>query len=81
MLGFLRWTFKDCFKSVQFYAYGLVLVAVVAKLTGCPDPVPWYIMLTGIVIGVTDAVVWLVKFQYLLYKNEQERIARELSRK
>jgi len=81
MLGFLRWTFKDCFKSAQFYAFGLVLVAVLAKLAGCPAPVPWYIMLIGGVISVADAVVWAVKFQYFLYKREQDRIARELSRK
>jgi hypothetical protein len=28
-----------------------------------------------------DTVVWVVKFQYHLYKIEQDRVARELSRK
>ena len=81
MLGFLKWQFQDCYKSVQFWALMIVILAVVAKLASCPDPWPLGIMITGIVISFVDAVVWTVKFQYYLYRTEQDRIARELSRK
>jgi hypothetical protein len=81
MLKFLQWQFKDCYKSAQFWAFSLVALAVAAKLGSCPDPWPFRIMATGIVISFIDTVVWVVKFQYHLYKTEQNRIVRELSRK
>lgn len=81
MLKFLQWQFKDCYKSAQFYAFGLVALAIAAKLGSCPDPWPFRIMVVGIVISLVDTVVWFVKFQYHLYKTEQDRIVRELSRK
>ena len=81
MMGFLRWQFQDCYKSVQFWAFSLVMLALAAKLGSCPDPWPFRIMVVGIVISLVDTVVWVIKWQYFLYKNEQERVARELSRK
>jgi hypothetical protein len=81
MLKFLQWQFKDCYKSAQFYAFGLVVLAIAAKLGSCPDPWPFRIMVVGIVISLVDTVVWFVRFQYHLYKTEQDRIVRELSRK
>jgi hypothetical protein len=81
MLKFLQWQFKDCYKSAQFYAFGLVTLAIAAKLGSCPDPWPFRIMIAGIVISLVDTVVWFVRFQYHLYKTEQDRIVRELSRK
>ena len=81
MLKFLQWQFKDCYKSAQFWAFSLVALAVAAKLGSCPDPWPFRIMATGIVISFIDTVVWVVRFQYHLYKTEQNRIVRELSRK
>jgi hypothetical protein len=81
MLKFLQWQFKDCHKSAQFYAFGLVVLAVAAKLGSCPDPWPFRIMAVGIAISLIDTVVWFVRFQYHLYRTEQDRIVRELSRK
>lgn len=81
MLNFLQWQFKDCYKGAQFYAFGLVALAIAAKLGSCPDPWPFRIMIVGIAISFIDSVVWVVKFQYHLYKIEQDRIVRELSRK
>ena len=81
MLKFLQWQFKDCHKGAQFYAFVLVALAIAAKLGSCPDPWPFRVMVVGIAISFIDSVVWVVKFQYHLYKIEQDRIVRELSRK
>ena len=81
MLGFLRWAFKDCYKSVQFYAFMTTMLALVAKLGSCPDPIPFHIMLVGLAVSMIDTVVWFAKFQYLLYRQEQDRMSRKLSRK
>ena len=81
MLGFLRWTFKDAYKNVQFWAFSICILAIVAQLAGCPDPIPWYTTLTGVAISLLDLAYYLIGYQYNLYKLEQNRIARELSRK
>jgi hypothetical protein len=81
MLKFLQWQFEGCYKSAQFYAFVLVMVALVAKLGSCPDPWPFRIMVVGIAVSLVDTVVWFVRFQYHLYRTEQDRIVRELSRK
>jgi hypothetical protein len=81
MLKFLQWQFEGCYKSAQFYAFGLVVLAIAAKLGSCPDPWPFRIMVVGIAISLIDTVVWFVRFQYHLYRTEQDRIVRELSRK
>ena len=81
LLNFLRWQFEGCYKSAQFWAFIIVMLALAAKLGACPDPWPFRIMVVGIAISLVDTVVWFVKFQYHLYKTEQDRIVRELSRK
>ena len=81
LLNFLRWQFHDCYKSAQFWAFMIVIVAVAARLGACPDPWPFRIMVVGIAISLIDTVVWFAKFQYHLYQSEQNRIARELSKK
>lgn len=81
MLGFLRWVFTGCLKQVQFWAFSLVLLALIAQLAGCPDPIPWYMALTGCVISLLNLLYSMIGYQYDLYKLEQNRISRELSRK
>ena len=81
MLKFLQWQFEGCYKSAQFYAFGIVLLALIAKLGGCPGSWPFHILLVGLAVSLIDTVVWFVRFQYHLYQLEQDRIVRELSRK
>ena len=81
MLGFLRWQFKDCYKGAQFWAFMTIMLALVAKLGSCPDPWPFRIMVAGLAVSIVDTLVWFAKFQYLLYRQEQDRMVRELSRK
>jgi len=81
ILKFLQWQFRDCYKSAQFYALVIFLLALFAKLGGCPDPWPFRIMIVGLAVSLIDSIVWFVRFQYRLYQIEQERIVRELSRK
>lgn len=81
MLGFVRWAFKDCYKSVQFYAFLVVLFSVIMQFGGCPDPWPFRVMLTGVIASLIDTAVMLISVQYQAYKFEQKQIARELSRK
>jgi len=81
MLKFLQWQFEGCYKSAQFYTFGIVLLALIAKLGGCPDAWPFRILVVGLAVSLIDTVVWFVRFQYHLYQREQERIVRELSRK
>lgn len=81
VLKFLQWQFRDCYKSAQFYALVIFLLALFAKLGACPDPWPFRIMVVGLAVSLIDSIVWFVRFQYRLYQIEQERIVRELSRK
>lgn len=81
MLGFVRWLFRDCYKNAQFWGFSTVVLALVATLSGCPDPIPWYMSLVGISISFIDFTISMISYSYDLYKLEQNRIARELSRK
>ena len=81
MLGFLRWTFKDVYKNIQFWAFGICMLALAAQLAGCPGSIPWYMSLTGVAISFLDLMYSMISYQYDLYKREQNRIAQELSRK
>lgn len=81
MLGFVRWAFKDAYKNVQFWAFSLVMLSIVAQLGGCPDPVPWYTAMVGLAVSLIDSTIWFVKVQYEFYNKEKNQISRELSRK
>ena len=81
LIGFLRWQFKDCYKNIQFWALMTVILALLAKLGACPDPWPFRILIVGLAVSLIDTIVWFVRFQYQLYKLEQDCIVRELNRK
>ena len=81
LMGFLRWQFSDCYKGAQFWAFAVMLTALIARLGGCPGSIPFYILMVGLAISLIDSIVWLVRWQYRLYQLEQNRIKQELSRK
>jgi hypothetical protein len=81
LMGFLRWQFGDCYKGAQFWAFAVMLLALVATLGGCPGRIPLYILLVGAAISFVDTIVWVARWQYRLYQLEQNRIAQELSKK
>lgn len=81
LIRFLQWQFKDCYKSVQFWAFSLVLISIVAQLGSCPEPIPLYMSIAGLAVSLADSVIWFIKMQYLEYTNEKNRIASELSKK
>jgi hypothetical protein len=81
MLGFLRWQFGDCYKGAQFWAFATILLALIARIGGCPGDIPFYILVAGLALSFVDTIVWVVRWQYRLYRLEQNRIEQELSRK
>ena len=80
MVGFICWMFKGAYKNAQLWAVGIAVVALIAQLGGCPAPYPWYTSLVAIAISFTDLFIGLISYQYDLYKLEQRRIIRELSK-
>ena len=80
MLGFVRWMFTGAYKNAQLWAVGITMVALIAQFSGCPSPYPWYTSLVALAISFTDLFIGLISYQYDLYKLEQRRIIRELSK-
>ena len=81
MRGFLRWHFAGTLRNASFWGLIVIAVAVIAVVTGCPNPIPFYMAILGLVIMLVDAVRWYLRFSYRIYEMERNTIMRELERK
>lgn len=82
--GFVQWMFAGCsdwVKNIYFWGMVLIGVSLLAVLGGCPDPWPFRIYITGMVMAVIECVRQVIKLQYQRYQRELERTERELMRK
>ena len=76
--GFLRWMFKDAHKSASTYGSLISAVGVIAVFGGCPQPIPFLLIVGGALINLCDALYAYMKYQQFLYNMEQDRIVRDL---
>ena len=76
--GFLRWMFKGAHKSYSTYGSLTSAVGVVAVFSGCPQPIPFLLIVGGAVVNLCDALYAYMKYQQFVYNMEQERIVRSL---
>ena len=81
LIGFLKWQFNECHTSVQFWAFMVVGLGIIARVGGCPGNIPWYIVMTGVTAMILDSIFWVIKWQYRLYQLEQKHIVEKLSKK
>jgi len=79
-MSFLRWLFKDSHKSLSFWGFVTVILSVVMLIGGCPGSWPFYIMILGVVMTTTDAVLSWYRYSRLVYQLEQEQIVRDLKK-
>ena len=77
-LGFLRWMFKDVHKSVSLYGTLVSLIGLIAVVNGCPQPIPFLLIVGGIVTNLCDALYSFFCYQKCIYELEQNRIVRNL---
>ena len=79
-VSFIRWQFQDCHKSLSFWGFVTVILAVVMLLTGCPAPWPVYTMVVGVIMTFVDAGMAWYRYSRLVYQMEQDQIVRDLKK-
>jgi hypothetical protein len=79
-VSFIRWQFQGCHKSLSFWGFVTVIMAVVMLLTGCPAPWPFYTLIAGVVMTFVDATLAWYRFSRAVYQMEQEQIMRDLKK-
>jgi hypothetical protein len=77
-VSFIRWQFQGCHKSLSFWGFVTVIVAVIMLVSGCPAPWPFYVLSAGIAMTFIDATLAWYRFSRAVYQMEQSRIIREL---
>ena len=76
--GFMRWMVKDVHKQACTYGSLISLIGLIAMFSRCPQPIPFLLIIGGIVINMCDAIYAYIKYQKCLYEIEQDRIVRGL---
>lgn len=80
-MGFIRWQFKDCYRSLSFWGFVSVWASVAMLVAGCPSPWPSYVLIFGVALTLADlAIIWY-RFSRAMYEYEQEKIVRDLKKK
>ena len=79
-VGFIRWQFKDCYRSLSFWGFVGVLLSVVMAMGGCPAPWPSYVLIASVGATLLDLGITWYRFSRAMYEFEQERIVRELKK-
>ena len=79
-ISYLRWQFQDCHKSLSFWGFVTVILAVIMLVSGCPAPWPFYVLIAGIVMTFVDATLAWYRFSRAVYQMEQNRILQELKK-
>jgi hypothetical protein len=75
--GFLRWFFRDSHKSLSFWGFVTVILAIVMLYSGCPAPWPLYTLIVGIVMTFVDVAIIWYSFSHAVYEMEQAQIMRD----
>ena len=79
-VSFIRWQFQGCHKSLSFWGFVTVILAVVMLAGGCPAPWPFYTVAAGVFMTFADATWAWYRFSRAVYQMEQDRIVRELKK-
>jgi hypothetical protein len=79
-VSFIRWQFQDCHKSLSFWGFVTVILAVIMLYSGCPAPWPFYTIAAGVIMTFVDAGMAWYRFSRAVYQMEQEQIMRDLKK-
>jgi hypothetical protein len=79
--GFLKWQFAGIFTSVYFYGFVLMVVGMLATISGLSAPWPQILLIGGILVTIGWSAHTWFRLSYDLYQSEQRQIVRELERK
>jgi hypothetical protein len=79
-MSYLRWQFQGCHKSLSFWGFVTVILAVIMLVSGCPAPWPFYVLIAGIVMTFVDATLAWYRFSRAVYQMEQNQIMRNLKK-
>lgn len=81
MQGYLKWLMRNMAREPLTWASAVMLLGFVAAATGCPDPWPQYIMISGVMIMLVYALRIMLQTSYQRYRREQQDIMDQLGRK
>ena len=79
-VSFIRWQFQDCHKSLSFWGFVTVILAVIMLYSGCPAPWPVYTMVVGVIMTFVDAGMAWYRYSRFVYQMEQDQIVRDLKK-
>ena len=79
-MSFIRWQFRDCHKSLSFWGFMTVILAVIMLVSECPGSWPFYVLIAGVSMSLVDAGIAWYRFSRAVYEMEQNQIMRNLKK-